>query len=207
MNILPYCQQVNQGTIRQFQVFHLRRHMIKYKSVLLSLLLLVPGCLQAKAKDNRVEAQEVTCTYTVSENQCNQFSAADSSGGGGGQILRVCAQTDRETGETTIKARKADDDTKVFGERPYQVYALPADANARCGPGQPDSFREVASDPSGIGTSELRFDPFTPMWESGQSRMAFCVTASVNSDEDGYDGDNTKNWWHSGRTVLRRDCQ
>lgn len=147
----------------------------------------------------------VSCTdsFTVTQYECQAFSAADGGGPGGGEIMRVCASTDPQTGSMTVKARKYDGTT--FGNRPYQV-RVSGPGEQPCGP---DSWFFVVSDsdPMGIGTNELTFT-FQSIWLPDQWEKHYCITASTQPGDIGYDANNQlqQSWWHSDKATLIRQC-
>ncbi len=143
------------------------------------------------------------CTYDVTQYECTNFSSASGSGPGGGEIFRVCATTNSQTGYMTVKARKSDGSS--FGSRPYQV-RVSAVGDDPCGPNA-YYFVISDSDPVNIGTNEITFS-FPAQWQPGQTQKAYCVTASTKPGDLGYDGNNPQqqSWWYSKKAVVNRQC-
>jgi murein DD-endopeptidase MepM/ murein hydrolase activator NlpD len=144
-----------------------------------------------------------TDTFDVTQYKCQNFSSANGVGPGGGEILRVCASTDSQTGFMTVRARKFDG--TVFGERPYQVRVSEVQGDP-CGP---DTHYFVISDggpPEGIGSTELTFT-FQSIWEPGQSDKGYCVTASTVPADPGYnDVIEQTSWYYSDKAMVTREC-
>jgi hypothetical protein len=117
--------------------------------------------------------------------------------------MEVCASTEAQTGDMTVKARKFDGSN--FGNRPYQVrVSLPQDDP--CGPAT-NFFFISDSNPVGVGTGELTFT-FQSIWEGGQTQKAYCVTASTQLGDPGYNANEPmqESWWYSDKTVALKQC-
>lgn len=151
----------------------------------------------------QASCQPCSHSYAVIQHQCPIFSSANGGGAGGGQIFRVCAATDQNTGYMTVKARKYDGST--FGNRPYQVRV----SNVGDDPCGPDTFYFTVSDsdPVNIGTNELTFS-FPSAWLGDQTQKAYCVTASTQAGDPGYDPNNAnqQSWWYSDKAVVEKQC-
>jgi hypothetical protein len=141
--------------------------------------------------------------FDVTQYECNTFSAANGGGLGGGEIFEICGTTNPQTGQMTITARKYDNSN--FGSRPYQVRVSEPNDDP-CGPNA-WFFVVSDSDPVGIGTSQLSFS-FASNWQPGQTQKAYCVTASTQPGDLGYDGNNEQqqSWWYSDKLTLTRQC-
>ncbi len=137
-------------------------------------------------------------SYDVTQYECPTFSAA----GAGNEIFKTCATTDAQ-GYMTVKARKGDNST--FGNRPYQV-RVSDPADDPCGPNT-YYFVISDSDPVGIGTNELTFS-FPAQWLAGQTQKAYCVTASTQVGDVGYNANNAQqqSWWYSKKAIVERTC-
>jgi hypothetical protein len=142
-----------------------------------------------------------TETFAISSYECDEFSPADGSGPGGGQSIRICGSTEPETGYMTIIARQFDD--SPFDNRSYQV-RVSSVGDDPCGP-LTWFFVISNSDPVGIGTPQLVFS-FPSQWLPGQEKKAYCVTASTQPGDPGYDGDDPQqqSWRYSDKLVLVR---
>jgi len=142
------------------------------------------------------------CSYSITSFQCPNYSMASGSGLGGGQIFDVCGAVDAN-GFVTINVTKFDNTT--FGNRPYQV-RVSAPGESDCGPNT-WYFVESATNPTGIGTKTLTFK-FKSIYLPGQIDKNYCVTASTQSGDQGYDpaSDQQKSWWWSQKIGLHRSC-
>ena len=151
----------------------------------------------------QMSCQACSYTYDVTQYECQNFSAANGAGPGGGEIMRICATTDPDSGYMTVKARKHDGST--FSSRPYQVRV----SNVEDDPCGPDTyyFTVSDSDPVNIGTTELTFS-FAGAWLGGQTQKAYCVTASTKPGDLGYDANNPnqQSWWFSDKAVVVKQC-
>lgn len=142
-------------------------------------------------------------SFDVTQYECSSFSSANGAGPGGGEIFRVCSSTNSQTGYMTVKARKMDGSN--FGNRPYQVRVSAAN-NDPCGPNA-WFFVVSDSDPVGVGTNELTFS-FPAQWEPQQWEKSYCVTASTQFGDPGYDPNNAQqqSWWYSKKSSTSRTC-
>jgi|GEM_PF-3267954 len=144
-----------------------------------------------------------TDSFAVTQYQCNSFSSANGNGPGGGEIIEICSTTNAQTGFMTVRARKYDGSN--FGNRPYQV-RVSAVFDDPCGP-ETNNFVISDSNPSGIGNDELVFT-FDSLWLDEQWEKAYCVTASTQPGDPGYDANDLEqeSWWYSDKTNLERTC-
>ncbi len=151
----------------------------------------------------QMSCQACSYTYDVTQYECSNFSSANGSGPGGGKIMKVCATVDPNNGYMTVKARKYDGST--FGNRPYQV-RVSDPGDDPCGPNA-FYFKVSDSDPVNIGTTELTFS-FPGVWLPGQTQKAYCVTASTQPGDLGYDANNPnqQSWWFSDKAVVVKQC-
>lgn len=145
-------------------------------------------------------------TFAVTKYACPTFSSADGQGSGGGELMRVCGETDPQTGYMTIRARKFQGNPMpAFGDRPYQVRVSDV-GDPSCGPAT-SYFVVSDSQPQGIGGYELEFT-FPSIWQDGQTEKTYCVTASTKPGDPGYDSNDPgqKSWWWSEKVVVKRSC-
>ena len=140
--------------------------------------------------------------FVVVSHACGEFSSASGYGEAGGEIIELCGKTNPDTGAMSIRARKYDGSS--FGDRPYQV-RVSSPADDPCAGRW--NFVVATTDPYGIGTPTLTFT-FPSQWFSEQTHQSYCVTASVQPGDIGYDPNNPQQqaWWWSGKvTVMRTD--
>jgi hypothetical protein len=140
--------------------------------------------------------------FVVVSHACGDFSSASGGGEAGGEIIELCGKTNPDTGAMSIRARKYDGSS--FGDRPYQV-RVSSPADDPCAGRW--NFVVATTEPLGIGTPTLTFT-FPSQWFSEQTHQSYCVTASVQPGDIGYDPNNPQQqaWWWSGKvTVMRTD--
>lgn len=144
--------------------------------------------------------------FAVTANECPDYSSANGSGPGGGELMAVCGSIDEESGAMTMRAvKQPNDENPLFGTRPYQVRVSSA-SDDPCGP--ETHFFEVSDDaPSGIGSDELEFQ-FQSVWKPGQTEKAYCVTASTKAGDLDYQQGNVEqsSWWWSDKVVVTRSA-
>jgi hypothetical protein len=148
------------------------------------------------------------CSYSVTDYECPVFSPASGPSAdpeqSGGEIMKVCGTVDPETAEMVLKVRKHDGSD--FGQRPYVVRVSGAN-DGECVPGKMfEAYDDVPL--AGIGSSELRFT-FDSVWFVDQDSKAYCVTASTQPGDQGYDPNdpNQKSWWWSKKITVDQQCK
>ena len=159
------------------------------------------SCSPGEASCN--EDLDCICTYYVTSHECPSYTSGNGTGAGGGEIFEICGAIDLVTGAMTVHAQKYDGTT--FGDRPYQVrVSNPGDSS--CGPNT-NYFVVSDNNPVGEGTPSLTFD-FQSQWLPGQEEKAYCVTASTQPGDLGYDPTSAQqtSWWWSDKLVIERVC-
>ena len=142
-------------------------------------------------------------SYSITQFACDSYSIGSSAGAGGGKIFEICGSTVPLTGYTSIRVRKYNGDDTEFGMRPYRVQVSPV-GSADCGPDR--NYYAVSDDsPTGIGTSSLVFE-FQSLWSPGETAKEYCVTASTQSGDSGYNSEDAgqNSWWWSDKIRLER---
>jgi hypothetical protein len=135
--------------------------------------------------------------------ECPSYTSGNGAGAGGGEIFEICGEIDLITGAMTVHGQKHDG--SLFGNRPYQVrVSNPGDP--ACGP-TTNYFVVSDNNPAGEGTPSLTFD-FQSQWLPGQQEKAYCVTASTQAGDVGYDPASAQqtSWWWSDKLVVERVC-
>lgn len=142
--------------------------------------------------------------YVLTSFQCPVYSQSDGFGPGGGESMVVCANADPTTGHMQIIVhRHPGADNLIFDHRPYQVRVSQL-VDGPCGPDRP--YYAVSSNaPAGMGTDEIAFN-FPSVWLPGQTQKAYCVTASKQDGDPGFDPEAPEmaSWWYSDQIVLNR---
>lgn len=167
-----------------------------------------PTVVDNCSDDEVCQTGDPTCnpcqeSFDVSQYECFLWSNANGSGNGGGEIMEICSTTDFQTGHMTVRVRKHDGST--FGSRPYQV-RVSGVGDDPCGP-LTHYYTIVDSNPTGIGTGTLVFS-FPASWLASQVEKHYCVTASTQVGDPGYDPSEPQqqSWWYSDKTVVTRTC-
>ncbi|WP_437566284.1 S1 family peptidase [Sorangium sp. So ce542] len=149
-------------------------------------------------------SQACTDRYTLDGYVCESYTPASGTGDGGGEIFSICGSVDASTGQMTIKAHKFNGTT--FGSRPYQI-RVSGPGEAGCGP-QTSVFKDVGASVAGIGGDSLTFQ-FQSNWLEGQTQKYYCLTASTQPGDTGYDAESMQqtSWWYSRKIGLRKSCE
>jgi len=138
------------------------------------------------------------------------FSESDGAGAGGGERYIVSAKLTKKDSTSVIMEIRAQkypgDPEPIFENRPYQA-RVSGPGTDPCGP---DAFYFVINNtmPNGVGTGELVFT-FESNWLPDQTEKYFCVTASMDPDDPGYDekAPVQQSWWWSDKILVTRSCE